>query len=213
MFAFSRGLAYILEFYFRSNDDMGSDSTVIVSMKAAPGSETDLRQQKPPLQHRFIEATRFWASRFFPWTTDNSEVKLQDVTKARYVPWLGLVALVTSGLTILFSWIVLRVIDGRQQILASYLKPASWLSAILSANSVLLHIALSEGVTTAWWFTASRKNATVRDIHDVWSMGQSLSSVLLSGKRFNYVALATLFVASIPLNGRSNLQLELSRPY
>jgi hypothetical protein len=180
---------------------MGAGDSVVVLGREV--DQHELRQQKPPLQNRIVDGAHFWASRFFPWSTENDEVKLQDVTKARYVPWLGLFALTASGLTILFSWIVLHVIDGRIQIEASYLKPASWLSAILSANSVLLHIALSEGVTTAWWFTASRKNATVRDIHDAWSMGQSLSSVLLSGKRFNYVALATLFVASIPLNGAS----------
>ncbi|KIW68717.1 hypothetical protein PV04_04641 [Phialophora macrospora] len=178
---------------------MGVDETVTITSQ--PASEHDLQERKPPLSDRMLNGTRFWASRFFPWSADNGEVKMQDITKARYVPWLGLCAMILSGMTILFSWIVLKVINGHVQKEESYLKPASWLSAILSGNSVLLHIALSEGVTTAWWFMASRKNATVRDIHDMWSMGQSLSAVLLAGKRFNYVALATLFVASIPLNG------------
>lgn len=148
-----------------------------------------------------IGHSRFWASRFFPWSVEKEEIKIQDVRKSRFVPWVGILALIGSALTILFSWIVLHVIDGKPQVESSYLKPASWLSAILSANSVLLHVALSEGVTTAWWFTASRKYATVRDIHEAWAQGHSLSAVLLSGRRFNYVALATLFVASIPLNG------------
>ena len=104
-------------------------------------------------------------------------------------------------MAILFSLIVLVVIDLATQKESAYLKPASWLSAILSGNNFLLHIALSEGVTTAWWFPASPKTAQVRDIHDTWSMGQSHSAVLLSGKRFDYVVLATLFVVSIPLNG------------
>jgi len=87
-------------------------------------------------------------------------------------------------MTVLFSWIVLHVINDRPQIQSSYLKPASWLSAILSGNSVLLHIALSEGLTTAWWFTASRKNATIRDIHEAWAQGNSLAAVFQSGRRF-----------------------------
>jgi hypothetical protein len=181
---------------------MGVDEAVTVTSQ--PASEHDLQEQKPPLSDRMLNGTRFWASRFFPWSADNGEVNIQDVAKAQYVPWLGLCAMILSGMTILFSWIVLKVVNGHVQKEESYLKPASWLSAILSGNSVFLHIALSEGVTTAWWFMASRKNTTVRDIHDMWSMGQSLSAVLLAGKRFNYVALANLFVASIPLNGMTS---------
>ncbi|EXJ60470.1 hypothetical protein A1O7_04623 [Cladophialophora yegresii CBS 114405] len=178
---------------------MGADEAVIITSQ--PTGDHDLQEQKPTLSDRILNGTRVWASRFFPWSAENGEVHLQDVAKARYVPWLGLSAMMLSGMTILFSWIVLQVVDGHLQKEESYLKPASWLSAILSANSVFLHIALTEGVTMAWWFMASRKSATVRDIHDTWTMGQSLSAVLLAGKRFNYVALATLFVASIPLNG------------
>ncbi|OCT52683.1 hypothetical protein CLCR_09831 [Cladophialophora carrionii] len=178
---------------------MGVDETVTITSN--PVTEHDHLERKPSVGHRMLNGTRTWASRFFPWSADNGEVNIQDVAKARYVPWLGLMAMILSGMTILFSWIVLKVVDGDVQKEESYLKPASWLSAILSGNSVLLHIALSEGVTTAWWFMASRRNATVRDIHETWSMGQSLSAVLLAGKRFNYVALATLFVASISLNG------------
>ncbi|OCT54389.1 hypothetical protein CLCR_00809 [Cladophialophora carrionii] len=178
---------------------MGTDGTVVITSHAP--IEHDPQQQRPPLQHRVVNGTRFWASRFFPWSADKAEVKLHDITKARYVPWLGLGALALSGLTILFSWIVLRVIDGHRQREERYLKPASWLSAILSGNSVLLGFAMSEGITIAWWFTVSRRNVTVRDIHEAWSLGSSLFTVLRAGKRFNYIALATLFVASIPLNG------------
>ncbi|EXJ65217.1 hypothetical protein A1O7_01558 [Cladophialophora yegresii CBS 114405] len=178
---------------------MGADGTVVITSHAP--SEHDLQQQRPPLPHRVANGTRSWASRFFPWSADKTEVKLQDITKARYVPWAGLGALALSGLTILFSWIVLRVIDGHKQREERYLKPASWLSAILSGNSVLLGYAMSEGITIAWWFTVSRRNATVWDIHEAWSLGSSLFTVLRAGKRFNYIALATLFAASIPLNG------------
>ena len=128
---------------------MGFDSPIVVVTE--PADDHDIRQQTPPLQHRIAEDAHFFASRFFPWSADSGEVKIQDVTRARYIPWLSLFALLASASSILCSWIVLHVIEGRPQIQASYLKPASWLSAILSANSGLLHIALSEDVTTAWW--------------------------------------------------------------
>ena len=108
-------------------------------------------------------------------------------------------------------------------------KPAAWLSGILSAISVSFHIALSEGLNIAWWYHVRQENATVRDLHDIWGHGTSTWTVVKSGandfkngvvglsrkatnrsaqdqpysqrKHFSYVALATLFVATIPLNG------------
>ena len=84
---------------------------------------------------------------------------------------------------------------------------------MISANSIALHVALSEGVTIAWWYRASRAGVTLRELHDTWVMGTSTIGVLFSGKRFNYVAMGTLFVATIPLNGfllQSAVALEAS---
>jgi hypothetical protein len=109
-------------------------------------------------------------------------------------------------------------------------KPAAWLSAILSGISVCFHIALSEGLNIAWWYHVRQENATIRDLHNIWGHGTSTWNVMQSGardiksgirslgkkvakrqslnhqpyaqrKHFSYVALATLFVATIPLNG------------
>jgi hypothetical protein len=68
-------------------------------------------------------------------------------------------------------------------------------------NSVCLHIALTEGHNIAWWFRATRTDATIQDLHEIWAYGTSTVSALSSGRKFNYIALATLFVATIPLNG------------
>jgi hypothetical protein len=68
-------------------------------------------------------------------------------------------------------------------------------------NSVCLHIALSEGNNIAWWFRATRSEATIQDLHEFWTYGTSTVAALSSGRKFNYIALATLFVATIPLNG------------
>lgn len=108
-------------------------------------------------------------------------------------------------------------------------KPAAWLSGILSGISVCFHIALSEGLNIAWWYHVRQENATVRDLHNIWGHGTSSWQSVKSGakdiktsilalsqkifhrnaeaqpynqrKHFSYVALATLFVATIPLNG------------
>ncbi len=111
----------------------------------------------------------------------------------------GLAALLCAASTCVFSWLILFAIHNRKEL--DTFKPASWLSALLSLNSIALHIALSEGVTVAWWYTASRKDATFKQLHETWRFGHSLGAVLLSGNKFNYVALATIFVATVPLNG------------
>ena len=108
-------------------------------------------------------------------------------------------------------------------------KPAAWLSGILSGISVCFHIALSEGLNIAWWYHVHQENTTVRDLHEVWGHGTSTWTVVKGGakdfkngiaglgrqmigrntsgqpysqrKHFSYMALATLFVATIPLNG------------
>jgi hypothetical protein len=108
-------------------------------------------------------------------------------------------------------------------------KPAAWLSGILSGISVCFHIASSKGLNIAWWYHVPQENATVRDLHDVWGHGASTWQVVKSAakdlrdgfvglskmminrqtrkppycqrRHFSYVALATLFVATIPLNG------------
>ena len=106
-------------------------------------------------------------------------------------------------------------------------KPAAWLSAILSFISVAFHIAISEGLNIAWWYKVRKDDVTVRDLHQTWDHGTSSWSAFKSGgsdlktgilhlhrrltgkaeespvkkARFSYVALATLFVATVPLNG------------
>ena len=138
--------------------------------------------------------------RFFPWTTEIDQ-RDADFSKRQTFPWIGVAALLCAASTCVFSFIILIKIDGKKEITSKALKPASWLSAILSLNSIALHIALSEGVTTAWWYTASRRDVTYRQLHDTWKLGTSLGAVLLSGDKFNYVAMATIFVATVPLNG------------
>jgi hypothetical protein len=116
-------------------------------------------------------------------------------------PYLGFVCLVGSALTILASWTILFALNHREVLEIDFLTPASWLSAVLSTNNILLHLALAEGVNIAWWYRATTKEATAAELHDTWTYGTSLSSAVLSGKNLSYVALATIAVATIPLNG------------
>lgn len=150
---------------------------------------------------RVTTAMRRFAYRLFPMIGEPPLEHLDDLHKRAAFPWLGLLCLIGAFMTIWLSFIMFKHIDKQPEIENKYLKPSSWLSAMASANSIALHIALSEGVTVAWWYKASRAEVTLRELHDTWVMGTSTMGVLFSGKRFNYVAMGTLFVATIPLNG------------
>jgi len=64
----------------------------------------------------------------------------------------------------------------------------------------MVHLAISQGMAVSWWVRASHKHATVKDMHNTWAAG-SIVEALLAWKAFNYVALATVIVATLPVNG------------
>jgi hypothetical protein len=121
------------------------------------------------------------------------------------IPWLGFIALTCSGATVIGSLIVLLTVNRHvvwpNSGWSAFMRPASWLSALLSANGIFLHFALEEGVTVAWWYRASKPDATVRELHDAWHHGTSLPAALFAGRRITYISMATIFCALLPLNG------------
>ncbi|KAH6683388.1 hypothetical protein B0J14DRAFT_146314 [Halenospora varia] len=79
--------------------------------------------------------------------------------------------------------------------------PSAWLSIILSLNSVLVHMAVSQGIAVTWWYRASRKTPTVAELHNIWATGSSVVAAVVKWRTFNYIALATIFAATLPING------------
>lgn len=120
-------------------------------------------------------------------------------------PWLGFIAITCSGATVIGSLIVLLTVNHHvvwpNSGWSAFMRPASWLSALLSANGIFLHFALEEGVAVAWWYRASKPDATVRDLHDAWHHGTSLPAALFAGRRITYISIATILCALLPLNG------------
>lgn len=104
-------------------------------------------------------------------------------------------------LTLLCSFLILFFFNNTVQKDSKFLKPASWLSVVVAADTLLLNAALLEGLTIAWWYQASRRDVNHSQLHETWRMGTSVLAVLRSGKKFNYVAMAFTFVAMVPLNG------------
>lgn len=107
------------------------------------------------------------------------------------------------------------LIDRKPEIETKFLRPAPWLSAIISINSILLQAALLEGLSVAWWYNVERYGRTtqgLKALNKTWRQGTSFFAVIRSWKAFNYVALATVFVATIPIEGFL-LQSSISQYY
>jgi hypothetical protein len=142
---------------------------------------------------------------FFPWLGGDEENQKFSAKSLTRFPLLGAVGLLGSAITVLLSFAVLKAFDGHEVISkthwASFPKPSVWISIILSANGILVHMAASKGISIAWWFRASKRQTTVADLHNIWDRGTSTFSAVTQWKSFDYIALATILVAAIPING------------
>lgn len=123
----------------------------------------------------------------------------------RVIPWKGIVALLVSLLTMAGSSGLLFYLDWRRELVPTagvyrVMQPASWISALMSVNSIALHVALMDGVTIAWWYCATRPTANLQQVHDIWYTGTSSFHAVIQLQKLSYVSLATLFVAVLPLN-------------
>lgn len=141
---------------------------------------------------------------FFPWSQfPNDKIHFQKSS----FPVKGIIALIGAVLTVLCSWALLFATQNTQQWeqrypgVAKVLKPASILSAIVSTNGILLHMAFSDGIAIAWWLRATKTRATSDELHETWATSSSVLQAIQAGNRFNYVALATILVATVPING------------
>ena len=143
------------------------------------------------------------SQRFKTWA---QERKLQDdgTRTIKVVPWLPFLALLGAVLTVFLALIVMLVIDHTEvwpsDGIFAFVQPASILSLFLSMTAIFAAYALSEGVIITWWYQYPRPTTTVARLQDIWTVGTSPLDALIRWRRCRRVALATLFVAILPLN-------------
>lgn len=113
-------------------------------------------------------------------------------------PRNGFFGLIGSVCTLFLTLIILFFVNGRHQWKGRVsITPASLISGILSLNGFFVSMAFAEGATIAWWFNARAPGTTLDQLHHNWSVGASKKDAVLAGRKLNYVALATLFVALV----------------
>lgn len=110
-------------------------------------------------------------------------------TPFRRLPWLGLGALLGAVLGVIASIAILMKSNGQP---TEYwtLQPTIYLAIALTVTNILLHFALAEAVSVAWWRRATQEQTKVNDLHRHWSYGNNLWAAVRSGKHVNMVAIA-----------------------
>ena len=118
----------------------------------------------------------------------------------RRAPKAGLGALLGAFLSILAAGLVLRYSDDH--LIAEWkIQPTVYLAITSAAFNIFLHFALSEAVRISWWFQAMQPRATLGSLHRNWAFNDSLWAAVTSGKHFNVIALSSILVALVPING------------
>ena len=115
------------------------------------------------------------------------------------LPWSSAVALIVAILCGGASTVVLRVSD-KQAVESWSLRPSVWLAIFSALANTSLRFALSEGVGIAWWHHVS-KPGTLGDLHQYWTCGVSLKAACGSVHRLNVVAVASIMVATVVIDG------------
>ncbi|KAL8665656.1 MAG: hypothetical protein Q9168_007658 [Polycauliona sp. 1 TL-2023] len=118
----------------------------------------------------------------------------------RRVPWLGLIAFLGALVGILAAAAILYTSNDKP-VHDWSLQPTVYLAIASAATNILLHFALTQAANVAWWRRAIRKDSTIADLHRNWDYGQSLWASITSGRHFSAIALASILVALVPVNG------------
>lgn len=125
-------------------------------------------------------------------------------------PWLGAGAILSVLLITTTQIIILIASNGKAA--SQWTRPvipngyAKWpapnviLAILNSLASISFTVAVGQGIAIAWWRKAL-KGTSIRELHNTWSFGGSISAVLLNLKCFNLVALAAVVMKLTIIDG------------
>lgn len=134
-------------------------------------------------------------NRIFKHQQDDSW-KPRIITRA---PWLGIVALSVVIMLAAASATLLLLSNG--QVTTTWrVQPTVLLALISALANAMLRFALTIGVTIAWWRKAL-SGGTLNDLHRYWHFGSSLWASLISRRKVNVIAIATISVVLASIDG------------
>ncbi|PVH76147.1 hypothetical protein DL98DRAFT_657637 [Cadophora sp. DSE1049] len=110
-------------------------------------------------------------------------------------PWIGFGCLFAAILITVAEIIILVMSDGKSvsqwTVRGKSVAPNVILSVLNSCAGVCFAIAVAQGIAISWWRKAMQ-GATIKDLHNTWSFGSSISAIVLNLKYFNLAALAAV---------------------
>lgn len=118
----------------------------------------------------------------------------------RRMPWMGLSCVLGALLGVVASILILAV-SNDAPITDWRFPPTVYLSISYTVTNILIVGAFSEGVTVSWWRKAMGEKTDLGDLHRYWAFGTSPVAAAGAGRKFNYMAFASLLVALTPING------------
>ncbi|KAK4953821.1 hypothetical protein LTR10_008425 [Elasticomyces elasticus] len=137
----------------------------------------------------------------------------------RSIPWVATVEIAIAVLCTIAAILVVTLSNGKRQgswyipptkhTIRVTIEPKLLLSVLSSVVSLMLALALREGLTVSWWRRALI-GGKIRDLERHWSTGNSVLQAALSGKRITYVAFGLLLVTATGIAESTLLQRSTS---
>lgn len=110
----------------------------------------------------------------------------------RNIPWVAFAALFTVLCCGGAVALTLGLSDGKTEgEWIPHVTPNVLVTVFNGISTIMLGIAISQGVAINWWRQVL-KGSTIKDLHRSWSFASSIVDLVLSGKYFNLIALASL---------------------
>ncbi|KAF2491618.1 hypothetical protein BU16DRAFT_123522 [Lophium mytilinum] len=117
----------------------------------------------------------------------------------RQLPWSAFGALFLALASILACIII--VVSSHGKLVDTWpVKPSIWLALLAAATNACLRYAFVEGASIFWWNQAVQ-GGTIQGLHQTWMSGTRLKAAVTAGRRFDWLALASIVVAVVAIDG------------
>jgi hypothetical protein len=146
----------------------------------------------------------------------DQESQLDDAwLPGKYAPWIAAAEIFLAVLCTVAAITVVQVSNGKRQ--GSWYFPATkhtkqltiepklLLSMLSSVTTLVLGLALKEGITVSWWRRALI-GGRVKDLERHWSYGSSVLRAAMAGKYINHVAVGLLLITVTGLTESTLMQ-------
>lgn len=117
----------------------------------------------------------------------------------KQTPWSAISAIFLA-LALVSVCVCIVVLSHGKEVETWHIKPSVWLALLSATANACLRYAFVEGTSIFWWNNAVR-GATIQDLHRTWMLGTSLRSATTTGRHFNGLALESIAVAIVAIDG------------